>query len=155
MQKIREKIKSVAGRYWVRAVDTWRRRTERERESKRISLMVWSLCLGLLNDATSSQASQEEEFTLSLSPLCRPHLSSYHRACLLMSLSTPWLLCVFPLHFLMPWSMASWLLFIYGHALSACVGFSNIHLSCAATVQASFLHMCKGWKMSLLWSHLQ
>lgn len=45
-------------------------------------------------------------------------------------------LSVFLSHFLTLRSMARWVLFIYGHALSVCVGLSNIHLSCAAIVQS-------------------
>lgn len=95
--------------------------------------MVWGVFgFGLLNDATSSQASQEDS-SRSLSLLCRPHLSFY--SSLLMTLSTPRLLSLVLLSFLMPWSVARWVLFIYGHGLSVCVGLSNIHLSCAAIVR--------------------
>lgn len=40
------------------------------------------------------------------------------------------------LHFLTLRSMMRGVLFIYGHALSVCVGLSNIHLSCAAVIKS-------------------
>lgn len=93
------KKKVLARRYWVRAADMWRRRrTERERESERISLTAWGVFgFSLLNVATSSQASQEEEFSSSFFALCRPHLSFYHRAFLLMIFNSLTSLCLSPL----------------------------------------------------------
>lgn len=58
----------------------------------------------------------------------------------------PRLLGVFLLHFLMLRSMARWVLFIYGHALSVCVGLSNIHLSCAAIIQSLIPSHMRGMK---------
>lgn len=66
----------------------------------------------------------------------------------------PRLLSVFLLHFLMLWSMARWVLFIYGHALSVCVGLSNIHLSCAAIIQSLIPSHMRGMKHEH-WSLLQ
>lgn len=85
----------------------------------------------------SSQASPEAANSPSpFSSLYLPWFSLY--AFLLMTLASPLprLLSVFLLHFLMLRSMARWVLFIYGHALSVCVGLSNIHLSCAAIIQS-------------------
>lgn len=67
---------------------------------------------------------------------------------LLISLASllPRLLSVFLLHFLMLRSMARWVLFIYGHALSVCVGLSNIHLSCAAIIQSLIPSHMRGMK---------
>lgn len=81
-------------------------------------------------------------------------------AFLLMTLASPLprLLGVFLLHFLMLWSMARWVLFIYGHALSVCVGLSNIHLSCAAIIQSLIPSHMQGMKYehwSLLWSQFK
>lgn len=56
------------------------------------------------------------------------------------------LLSVFLLHFLMLLSLTRWVLFIYGHALSVCVGLSNIHLSCAATIQILIPSHMRGMK---------
>lgn len=58
----------------------------------------------------------------------------------------PRLPSVFLLHFLMLRSMARWVLFIYGHALSVCVGLSNIHLSCAAIIQSLIPSHMRGMK---------
>lgn len=90
--------KAVARRYWVRVTDTWRTERETERESERISLTVWGVFgFGLLNDATSSQASQEEEFSPSFFALFGPLLSFYYHAFLLMTFNSPTSLCLSPL----------------------------------------------------------
>lgn len=68
-----------------------------------------------------------------LSPLS---LSLYPFLFITVGSPLPRPLSVFLSHFLTLRSMARWVLFIYGHALSVCVGLSNIHLSCAAIVQS-------------------
>lgn len=79
---------------------------------------------------------------LLISPLC-PSLPTYIH---LLRLSSPhpfpfllfhgFFSLSFTLHFLTLRSMMRGVLYIYGHALSVCVGLSNIHLSCAAVIKS-------------------
>lgn len=81
--------------------------------------------------------------------LCLPWISLpffIHFFFITLASPLPRLLSVFLLHFLMLWSMARWVLFIYGHALSVCVGLSNIHLSCAAIIQSLIPSHMRGMK---------
>ena len=92
-------------------------------------------------------------------PLISPHGPSLPANICLLWLSSPypflfitlslpllWLLGVFLLRFLMLQSMVRWALFIYGHALSVCVGLSNIHLSCANIIQSLIPSHMQGMK---------
>lgn len=82
-------------------------------------------------------------------PCCLPWLSLsllYPFLFITLASPLPQLLGVFLLHSLMRRSMASWVLFIYGHALSLCVGLSNIHLSCAAIIQSLIPSHIRGMK---------
>lgn len=132
--------------------------TKRERDRDRISLTVWGVSgLGLLKRcyvfSVFTRSCKFSQPSLSLSGLS-------FCAFLLMTLASllPRLLGVFLLHFLMLRSMARWVLFIYGHALSVCVGLSNIHLSCAAIIQSLIPSHMQGMKYehwSLLWSQFK
>lgn len=75
-----------------------------------------------------------------------PTLSLYPFLFITVGSPLPRPLSVFLPHFLMLRSMARWVLFIYGHALSVCVGLSNIHLSCAAIVQSLIPSHMRGMK---------
>ena len=82
-------------------------------------------------------------FPCSLPPLS---LSLYPFLFITVGSPLPRPLSVFLPHFLMLRSMARWVLFIYGHALSVCVGLSNIHLSCAAIIQSLIPSHMRGMK---------
>lgn len=49
----------------------------------------------------------------------------------------------------MLWSRLRWVLFIYGHVLSVCVGLSNMHLNCAVVIQSLIPGACLGPQKSV------
>lgn len=103
--------------------------TKRERERENLINSVSVFGFSLLNDATSSQASQEEEFSPSFFAHCHPNLSFY-RAFLLMTFNSLTSLCLSPLSNTVEHCEMG---FIY---LWSCMGLSNVHLSCAAIIQS-------------------
>lgn len=100
------------------------------------------LCLSVF--ARSCQLSLS--LLLSLSSLLSSPLLPIPSFFITLASPLPRLLSVFLLLFLMLWSMVRWVLFIYGHALSVCVGLSNIHLSCAAIIQSLIPSHMQGMK---------
>ena len=130
-----------------RGENVWARRTERRGWRQNLingprSLWPWPLMQCYVSQSFA-RSCKLPPFPCSLPPLS---LSLYPFLFITVGSPLPRPLSVFLPHFLMLWSMARWVLFIYGHALSVCVGLSNIHLSCAAIIQSLIPSHMRGMK---------
>lgn len=156
MLQNREKMKSdVSGGLSEKRQCASQKDTDRKRERENLinglrSLWPWPLMWCYVSQSLPEAASFPPptltllSLSLRLLLVSLSHTPSFPFITLASRL--PRLLSVFLLHFLMLRSMARWVLFIYGHALSVCVGLSNIHLSCAAIIQSLIPSYMRGMK---------